>query len=76
MSKTNDLVVDPYSGVGTTLVAALKNKRKTAGSEILKKYVNITKKRISLLKKGRLPYRKINTPIQMVGGNSKLYQRD
>ena len=76
MSKTNDLVVDPYSGVGTTLVAALKNKRRTAGSEILKKYVNITKKRISLLKKGRLPYRKINTPIQMVGGNSKLYQRD
>ena len=76
MSKTNDLVVDPYSGVGTTLVAALKNKRRTAGSEILKKYVNITKKRINLLKKGKLPYRKINTPIQMVSGNSKLYRRD
>ncbi len=76
MSKINDLVVDPYSGVGTTLIAALKNKRRTAGSEILKKYVNITKKRISLLKKGKLPYRKINTPIQMVSGNSKLYRRD
>ncbi len=76
MSKPNDLVVDPYSGVGTTLIAALKNKRRTAGSEILKKYVNITKKRIDLLKKGKLPYRKINTPIQMVGGNSKLYRRD
>ena len=76
MSKPNDLVVDPYSGVGTTLIAALKNKRRTAGSEILKKYVNITKKRIDLLKKGKLPHRKINTPIQMVGGNSKLYRRD
>lgn len=76
MSRINDLVVDPYSGVGTTLIAALKNKRRTAGAEILKKYVNITKKRISLLKKGKLPYRKINTPIQMVGGNSKLYRRD
>lgn len=76
MSKINDLVVDPYAGVGTTLIAALKNKRKAAGSEILKKYVSITKQRINLLKKGELPYREINTPIKMVSGNSKLYRRD
>ena len=75
MSKKNDLIVDPYAGVGTTLIAALKNKRNAAGSEILKKYVNIAKKRINLLKKNKLPYRKINTPIQMVKGNSKLYKR-
>jgi len=75
MSKKDDLIVDPYAGVGTTLIAALKNKRRTAGSEILKKYINITKKRINLLKKDKLPYRKINTPIQMVKGNSKLYRR-
>ena len=75
MSKKDDLVVDPYAGVGTTLIAALKNKRRAAGSEILKKYVNITKKRINLLKKDKLPYRKINTPVQMVKGNSKLYRR-
>ena len=75
MSKKNDLVVDPYAGVGTTLIAALKNKRHAAGSEIIKKYVNISKKRINLLKKDKLPYRKINTPIQMVKGNSKLYRR-
>ena len=75
MSKKDDLVVDPYAGVGTTLIAALKNKRRAAGSEILKKYVNITKKRINQLKKNKLPYRKINTPVQMVKGNSKLYQR-
>ena len=28
MSKKNDLVIDPYAGVGTTLIAALKNKNK------------------------------------------------
>ena len=76
MSKKNDLVIDPYAGVGSTLIAALKNNRKAAGSEIKKQYVNIAKKRILLLKKGKLPYRKINTPIQMVKGNSKLYRRD
>ena len=76
MSKKGDLVLDPYAGVGTTLIAALKNKRRAAGSEIIKKYVSIAKKRINLLKKDKLPYRKINTPIQMVKGNSKLYKRN
>ena len=51
MSKKNDLVIDPYAGVGTTLIAALKNNRKAAGSEILKKYVNITKKELIYLEK-------------------------
>ena len=76
MSKKNDLVIDPYAGVGTTLIAAIKNSRKAAGSEIFKRYINITKKRINLLKKNKLPYRKMNTPVQMVKGNSKLYRRD
>jgi len=76
MSKKNDLIVDPYAGVGTTLIAALKNQRRAAGAEIFKKYIKITKKRINLLKKNKLPYRKINTPIQMMNGNSKLYRRD
>ena len=76
LSRKNDLVIDPYSGVGTTLVAALKNSRRTAGSEIIKKYVNLTKKRISLLKKGKLPIRKMNTPIFMHPPTSKLYRRD
>ena len=48
LSNKNDLIVDPYAGVGTTLCAALKNKRRSAGSEIKKKYVNIAKKRIKL----------------------------
>ena len=75
MSRKNDLVVDPYAGVGTTLIAALKNKRRAAGSEILKKYVNETKKRISKLNKGKLPIREMFTPIQMLEPNSKLYKR-
>jgi len=75
MSKRNDLIIDPYAGVGTTLIAAIKNQRRAAGSELLKKYVDIAKKRLNLLKKNKLPYRKINTPIQMVKSNSKLYKR-
>lgn len=76
MSKKNDLVIDPYAGVGTTIIAALKNNRRAAGSEILKKYVDITKQRINLFNRGKLPYRDRNLPIQKVRGNSKLYFRD
>jgi len=76
LSNKNDLVVDPYVGVGTTLCAALKNKRRTAGSEIKKKYVNIAKKRIKLLKKGKLPFRPTYSPIYEAGPNSKLYRRN
>lgn len=75
MSKKNDLVLDPYAGAGTTLIAALKNNRKAAGSEILKKYVDIINSRIDLLKNGKLPYRDRNEPIRIVKGNSKIYHR-
>ena len=53
----------------------LNNEDTIIWEKVLKKYINIAKKRITLLKKNKLPYRKINTPIQMVKGNSKLYKR-
>ena len=76
LSNKNDLVVDPYAGVGTTLCAALKNKRRSAGSEIKKKYINIAIKRIKLLKKGKLPFRPSYQPIYEAEPNSKLYRRN
>ena len=76
MSKKNDLVIDPYAGVGTTLLAAAKNNRLSKGSDIMKKYTDIANKRFELLVKGKLPYRDRNQKIQKVKGNSKLYFRD
>ena len=76
LSKKNDLVIDPYMGTGTTLCAAIKNHRRTAGSEIKKKYINVAKKRIMLLKNGKLPIRETFSPIQVARPNSKLYKRN
>ena len=75
LSKKNDIVLDPYMGVGTTLIAALKNDRKAAGSEIKKNYVNLTKTRILKLKKGILPIRKMFTPITVSPAHYKLRTR-
>ena len=75
LSKKNDIVLDPYMGVGTTLIAALKNDRKAAGSELKKNYVNLTKTRILKLKKGILPIRKMFTPISVSPAHHKLRTR-
>ena len=75
LSDKNDLVLDPYAGVGTTIIAAKKNGRNGLGFEIVKKYVSIAKKRLKQLKEGNLPYRKIFSPIKVITGNSKLLFR-
>ena len=63
MTKEGDLVVDPFMGVGSTAIASIKNKRRSAGADTMKKYLEIAKERIELLEKGKLKLRKMGTPI-------------
>jgi len=46
-SNKNDIVLDPFMGVGTTGVAALKNNRRFIGTDIDPKYVAASLKRLS-----------------------------
>ena len=46
-SKKNDVIYDPFLGTGTTAVVAKKLERKYLGSELLKTYYNISKKRLN-----------------------------
>lgn len=48
-SNEGDLIYDPFMGVGSTGVAALKLKRKFLGAELEKKYFEASKKRIEEL---------------------------
>jgi len=63
MTNKGDLVIDPFIGVGSTAIASLKNKRRSAGADIMKKYVDIALSRIKKLEKGELKLRKMGTPI-------------
>lgn len=49
-SFTNDIVLDPFMGSGTTAIAAIKNSRNFVGYEINKEYINLANNRILNLK--------------------------
>lgn len=49
-SYKGDLVLDPFAGSGTTLVAAAKLGRKYVGYEIVQEYVHLAKRRLSLIR--------------------------
>lgn len=65
LSLTNpgDSVLDPYLGVGSSAIAALKHKRSAFGCDLEKRYVDIAWDRIHDLRAGRLRTRPMNKPV-------------
>ena len=75
LTNENDLVYDPFAGVGSTLIAALKNSRKAMGSEWEQKYIDIGLDRIEKLRNDALLTRPIYKTIWKPGPNDKIAQR-
>lgn len=65
LSLTNEgeIVFDPYMGVGSSVVAALKNDRIGYGCDISKEYVDIAWERVHELRAGTLKTRPMNKPV-------------
>jgi adenine-specific DNA-methyltransferase len=63
LTNENDLVFDPFLGVGSTSAAAVKNNRRGMGCEIVEEYYDIAVERTKLAMKGRLKTRPMNKPI-------------
>ena len=65
LSLTNegDLVIDPFMGVGSALVAATMHLRRGAGADIVPEYVRLAKDRILLTLEGRLRTRPMGRPV-------------
>jgi adenine-specific DNA-methyltransferase len=47
MSNEGDWVFDPFLGTGTSIIAAIKHNRRGMGAEVIEKYINIAKDRIT-----------------------------
>lgn len=63
MTQESEIVFDPFAGVGSTNVAAIKRDRRSIGVEKEKKYVQIAKERIKKMSVGSLETRPMNKPI-------------
>lgn len=63
LTNPNDWVLDPFLGVGTTIAAAVRHKRRGAGAEIMPEYVDIAKKRIQNAVQGLLKVRPMHKPV-------------
>ena len=71
LSDEGDIIFDPFMGVGTTPVAGIINKRKVAGSEIVKEYYDIACERIQLAYLGKLKIRD-DKPVYQPTGNLSI----
>lgn len=72
LTDENDWVLDPFSGVGSALLAALKNNRRAFGCEKETEYIEIAKRRIEDLYSGKLGYRPLGKPIHQPTGREKV----
>lgn len=65
LSLTNkkDSVLDPYMGVGSSVIAALKHGRHGHGCDLMSEYVDIAQTRIDQLANGTLKTRPMHKPV-------------
>mgnify|MGYP001767653692 CR=1 FL=1 len=77
LSMTNEkgVVLDPFMGAGSTLLAALLHNRKAVGVDKEKDYFDITKSRIDDLRQGTLKKRPLGKPIHKPTGKEKVAQK-
>jgi len=63
LSNKEDVVFDPYMGVGSTVVAALKHDRIGYGCDVVPQYVDVAWQRVRDLEAGQLRVREMGKPV-------------
>jgi adenine-specific DNA-methyltransferase len=65
LSQRGAIVLDPFSGSGTTGAAAILTGRRFIGAEMDVRYVDLAKQRMLQAYDGRLPYRPLGKPLRV-----------
>ena len=63
LTNKGENVLDPYLGVGSSAIAALNHGRCAYGCDLDKNYINIARRRVRDLRKGKLRTRPMNEPV-------------
>lgn len=63
LTEPGDIVLDPYMGVGTAMVAAVMHGRSGYGCDVVKEYVEIARSRVIQARAGTLRTRPMDRPV-------------
>ena len=74
LTNEDDWVLDPFAGVGSTLVAAAKNNRRAVGIDRDAEYCSVAKARVADLYAGNLKLRPLGKPVHVPSGREKVAQ--
>ncbi|MBU0509364.1 site-specific DNA-methyltransferase [bacterium] len=72
LTSEDDYVLDPYCGVASALIAAIKNNRRAVGIDRESKYIELGRKRIHSLLAGTLRTRPMGKQVHKPSGNEKV----
>jgi DNA modification methylase len=73
-TDVDDWVLDPYSGVGSALIAALRHDRRAAGCDWEPDYVRLSEERIRAFYQGTLKIRPMGREVHTATGREKVSQ--
>ncbi|MDE0398308.1 MAG: site-specific DNA-methyltransferase, partial [Candidatus Poribacteria bacterium] len=74
LTDSEGIVLDPYGGVGSTIIGALQYNRKAIAAEQDSTYIAITRERIQRFAQGTLPLRPLGKPIHKPTGKERIAQ--
>jgi len=63
MTNEREIVFDPYMGVGSAVIAAVKNGRLGYGCDVVREYVDLAWERLAELREGTLRTRPMGKPV-------------
>lgn len=72
LTDENDRVLDPYAGVGSALIAAVKHGRWALGSEKEEDYVEVARDRLNAHFSGHLKLRPLGKPVHEPSGRESV----
>ena len=72
LTKQGDVVLDPYCGSGSAVIAAVRHGRRGIGIDILSKYIRSAESRVNRLRRGVLGLREMGTRIHQPSSSDKV----
>lgn len=75
LTNPGDLVIDPYSGVGSAACAAVIHGRRAAGSDTSAEYIAVARERVKMALAGKLRRRPLGRPVYQPGPNDRIARK-